>query len=260
MADTKYLGFVGRVDDPPLARHLYLLLDGSASMKEKELKSEKPKHRAVAEMVQDLIYRCHEDSEVDNALLTVICYDSKKVQDIRVLGYDVKADEEIDGGESDNSYKHFYRKPKDTEPRYIKQDLDQWDPLINHGGQTPIGLALGAARVLAEDWVLKSPEGKVRRAIICLLSDGMNYPDGKDNPNGVEERERIMEFTRSQDKGRIRIATVGYYQHEQGKSNDEDEGRRHLQALAYPQGAYFESNEADKIVDFIVATITVLSS
>lgn len=244
------------MDDPPLARHLYLLLDGSGSMKEKEQKSGKLKHRAVAEMVQDLIYRCHEEHRLDNALLTIICYDGTRVQDIRVHAYDVKAG----GGGSrlagDASYQHFFRIPSGTEPRYSKEDLDQWDPLINHGGHTPIGLALEATRILAEDWAQKAPEGKIRRAIICLLSDGKNYPDSIDNPNGIDAREQIRKFTLSNEPNRIRIATVGYYQHPEGQNDDEDEGRRLLRALAYPQDAYYESDEAAKLLEFIVATIT----
>lgn len=111
-----------------------------------------------------------------------------------------------------------------------------------------------------------APSGARHRATICLLSDGMNFPSTE--PNGIDERNRIVEFTRAQEeqekqggeyKGRIRIATVGYYQHPEGQNEEEDNGRRLLKALAYPERAYYESPDAKSIGRFLTRTVLVFS-
>lgn len=246
-----------------LMSHAYLLLDGSGSMGDSELRTRKPKHRAVAEMVQDLIKTLKDDDQIQDLLLTVICYDSNRVEDVRLRAYDVKQSEDS------------YRKPP-----YVDKDLDTWDPVVGHNGATPIGRALASARQMAEEWVKTAPSGTAHRAIIWLLTDGMNYPESE--PNGVDERNRIVDFTNAQEeqkkqgaeyKGRIRIATIGYYQFpdpqkpslsdeekkqlEQApkdKLEEEAKGRKLLKALAFPDHLHFESGDARTIAGFFTRT------
>lgn len=214
-----------------------LLLDGSGSMQSgSELKTGKIKHRAVAEMVLDLIRLLKDDPEVQDMMLSVICFDGHRVDDFCIEEYFVK----------ENPEWHF-------EPPYPKQPIDKLDPIVGHGGTTPIGLALGFAKELAQDWVLKAPKGYLYRAAICLLTDGQNYPE--DGPNGTEEKEEIIQFNEEHEaQGRIRVATVGYYQHPKGEDEDEDKGRTLLQSLA-DHNAYFETSEASKIADFLRRTL-----
>lgn len=228
-----------------LMSHAYLLLDGSGSMHNTELLAGKPKHRAVAEMIQDLIKTLKDDDQIQDILLSVICYDGNRVDDVRLSAYDIKASEE------------YYQQPP-----YAERDLDRWDPLVGHNGTTPIGRALAFSRQMAEEWVKSAPRGAKHRAVICLLSDGMNFPETE--PNGIDERNKIVDFNNSQEeqarqggdsKGRIRIATVGYYQSPEGQNKEEDEGRKLLKALAYPERAYFETREAKSIARFLRQTI-----
>ena len=233
-------------EGPPLVRHAFLLLDGSGSMEEKELRSGLTKHRAVAEMVQDLINELHEEDEIQEGLLTIICYDSTHIDDIRLSAYDVRRDED-------------YLRPGKP---YSEDDLNRWDPFIGHGMRTPIGRVLAFAREKAEEWVLSAPGGTIHRAVICLMSDGMNYPPTE--PNGMEENNSVQKFTnnqislegRGEYKGRIRIVTVGYFQHQKGQNEEEDQGRELLSQLAFPDTGYFETPDAKKIVQFLVKTLT----
>lgn len=122
------------------------------------------------------------------------------------------------------------------DPPYPKQPIDALDPIDGHGDTTPIGLALGFAKEMAQAWVLKAPKGYLYRAAICLLTDGQNYPE--DGPDRTEEKEEFNEEHAAQ--GRIRVTTVGYYQHPEGEDEDEDKGRRLLQSLA-DHNTYFET-------------------
>ena len=219
--------------------HAILLLDGSGSMKELEQQSGEPKHRAVAKMVQDLINEMHDSDEMEaSTQLSIICYDSNKVDDIRVQGYDVKAGE-----------------------YYQQGNLDLWDPIIGHGGGTPIGRALSVAREMAEKWVNEAQGEQSRRVVIYLLSDGMNYPDTE--PNGMVERQKIKNFNEQQMslpggiKGRIRTATVGYFQSAPGANPEEDKGRELLKSLPDNRAAsFFETASAKEIAAYVVRTMT----
>jgi hypothetical protein len=256
-----------------LLSHAILLLDGSGTMKTEELTTKKSKHRAVAEMVQDLIGLLHDDIEIRDTLLTVISYDGNRVNDVRLSCYDVKQS------------KQYYRKPRDRDPRYDASDIDRWDPLVGHGGTTPIGRALAFGRQRAEEWVLSAARGVEHRAVICLLSDGMNYPPTE--PDGMTDRQAIIEFNRAQReqldrggeyKGRVRLASVGYYQYRENHTwpvtgseyadnnkrlilqaalEEEAQGRKLLKSLAYPQAAYFESNEAHTIARFLFQSLVM---
>ena len=215
--------------------HAFLLLDGSGRMKDKEQQSGKPKHLAVAEMVQKLINELHDRPDINNTQLTVVCYDGVSVDDIRLRDYDVKAN-----------------------MHYNQANLDIWDPLRGHGGTTPIGRALEVGRELAERWVNDAQGMENRRGVIYLLSDGMVFPDTESN--GMGERQKIKDFNEEQTKsgsakGRIRIATVGYYQFPEGGSPEEDAGRELLKNLPDNPRAFFQTANASEITDYIVKTI-----
>jgi len=208
--------------------HAFVVLDGSGSMSETERASGKPKHRAVAEMVQKLIDTLHDDPQFDSTYLTVMCYDTRNYRDIRLEEYDVQ-----------------------TNTHYLSSDYDGWDPIIGHGQQTPIGDAMSFARECAESWIEQGDGLEKRRAVIYLLSDGMRTP-GSDGHDPMHEKSLIEAYNgREPSKGRIRIATVGYYQ----GGADETEGRTLLEQLATNTGAYFESSDATKIVDYVKNTI-----
>lgn len=219
--------------------HAFVLLDGSGSMTEAERNSGKPKHKAVAEMVQNLINEMYDNPSISNTQLTIVCYDSNSTDDIRLSDYDVKSN-----------------------MHYNQNNLDLWDPTRGHGGATPIGRALASGRNLAEQWVNAAQGMEVRRAVIYLLTDGMNYPDTE--PNGLSERQKIKDFNAQQEtlreqggfKGRIRTAALGYYQFPQGTNSEEDKGRDLLKNLPDNPNAYFETASAPELVDYIVRTIT----
>ena len=210
--------------------HPILVLDGSGSMQDNEQASGKPKHKAVAEMVQKLINMLHEDPQFEDTYLTIVAYDGENWKDVRLEQYNVQMETHV--GE---------------------ENYDRWDPLSGHGGGTPIGHALEYARQMAENWIEQASGQERRRAIIYLLSDGMNNI----GPDGMSEKQAIQDFNQATTKGVIRLATVGYFQHPEGADNEEDEGRRLLKQLVTNPGAYFESNDVNKILNYIKQTITL---
>jgi len=223
--------------------HAFLLLDGSASMRAPELKSKMPKHRAVAKMVQELINELYDNPAMQNTQLTIVCYDSNNVKDVRLSDYDIKS-------------KMHYKRECD------EKDVDKWDPLIGHKGNTPIGRALAFGRELAEKWINDAHGVETRRGVIYLMSDGMVYPDTE--PNGMDEIRKIKDFNAQQEKlkeegrykGRIRVHTVGYYQLPEGSDEEEDKGRELLKSLPDNPKAYKETPTAEEIADYIIRTIT----
>lgn len=235
-----------------IAIHALLLLDGSGSMRAPE-STGMPKHRAIARMVQRLITvlgEAHKVQRILRIIITIICYSGDWVDDVRLSAYDVKESEE------------FHRQHP-----YVDKDLDRWDPVIAHGGSTPIGRALAFARQMAEEWVKSAPNSVYHGAVICLLSDGMNIPETE--PNGVEERNGIVDFNSAQEEQRkqgseraelIWILTLGYYQYPEGQNREEDEGRKLLKALAFPEQLYFESAVAEEMVSFIVKAVVIAAS
>lgn len=208
--------------------HAYLVLDGSRSMASKERISGKDKHLAIAEMVQSLIDILHDDPEMDDVFLSVYSYDGNGTRQ-RLEEYDTRAD----------TY-------------YQNTDYSRWDPLINHGGNTPIGEALEFVRLRAENWVQSAIGQEQHRAVIYLLSDGEQNA-GRD-PMAV--RDELVKF--QSPKGRVRLSTVGYFQFKEGESGEtkeEKEGRKLLSALPLNDKAYFESGAAKSIVDYIKRTV-----
>ena len=104
-----------------------------------------------------------------------------------------------------------------------------------------------------EAWVKAAP-GQVQRRCVCyVLSDGMNNI----GPDGREEKKAIQEFNFSSEQGEIRLATIGYFQSEEGKGTnpEEDAGRQLLKDLAH-NNEYFESDDVERIVRYILETVT----
>jgi hypothetical protein len=105
---------------------------------------------------------------------------------------------------------------------------------------------------------VNASDGQVqRRAVIYLLSDGMNNY----GPDGMEERSAIEAFNASSEKGRIRLATIGYFQSEESASGmllnpEEEAGRQLLRALPLNDKAYFEASNVTEIVRYILSTLT----
>ncbi len=211
-------------------RHAFLLLDGSGSMHDPE-RSGEPKHRAVASMVQQIIEQAHQ--KFTDTFLSVLAYDADGDNHARVtellLDYDVS-----DSVYNDNT------------------NLDLWDPLPQHGGNTPIGAVLAYAREKAETWVRLAQNQEQRRAVIYLLSDGMNNV----GPDGTEQRALIDTFNKESTQGKVRLACVGYFQHGLGVSTEEDAGRELLRRLSTTK--VFESSDVSEIIAYILSTMTVL--
>lgn len=220
------------------ARHAFLVLDGSGSMVDKEKGSKKPKHVAVAEMVQHIIDHLN-DGKFQDTYLSVYAYDAsgtpgKEVVHVTELlrGYDTQA-AIYSGG----------------------TDFMKWDPLREHGGMTPIGSALSHVFGQAAAWVDQADGTEERRAIIYLLSDGMNNI----GPNGKDTSKQIEDFNAKSKKGRIRLSTIGYFQHDEGSDPEEDAGRSLLRSMPNNQHAYFEASQGGEIAKYIFDTIPVLA-
>jgi uncharacterized protein YegL len=224
-------------DFSELEVQVYLLLDASGSMSGKELKTGQQKSKRVGWMVQELLSGM-DDPQYEFACVTVACFaagnDGAKV--LCLL----------------DAHNPFYLKTYTQSP-----NPEFWDPLSpahrlqGMGPYTPIGTALAWARSKAEQWVNEADGQVKRRGVIYLLSDGeSNY-----GPDGREEKKAIEAFNASCEKGRIRLATIGYFQSEPGKNKDEDEGRKLLNELA-TRGEYFESDDVEKIVRYVLSTVT----
>ncbi len=244
-------------------KHVYLVLDGSGSMIDKEIKQIKPtrqeglpKHERVAQMVQDIINDLFDDK---NTFLSVIAFDAD------------------DSGARITEPLDTYDTQEDT---YKDGDISLWDPLSQHGSYTPIGQALSYAREKAEAWVKDAVGQELRRAAIFLLSDGMNNR----GDDGRGEKAKIEQFNaENKQKGYIRLATIGYYQfpadrlktegvniqtdlsrEEQGVLQEETQGRELLKAIVASDNpearqSYFEASDIDKIKGFIQFTVQALS-
>lgn len=220
------------------ARHAYLVLDGSGSMIDKEQVSKKPKHVAVAEMVQRIIDQLN-DGKFQDTYLSVYAYDA--------------------AGSSGNEVARVTELLRDYDTQAAvysgATDFMQWDPLRDHGGLTPIGSALSHVYSHAAAWVEQADGTEERRAIIYLLSDGMNNV----GPDGSDVTKQIEAFNAKSTKGRIRLSTIGYFQHDEGGDNEEDAGRKLLRRLPNNEHAYFEAAKGAEIAKYIFDTIPVLA-
>lgn len=215
-----------------LSRHAFLVLDGSGSMSDIEKLSGKPKNVAVAEMVQQIINSLN-GSEFADTFLSVYAYDAA-AGDVRIT----------------EMLKDYYA----LSSTYNESaDVMKWDPLQGHGGMTPIGSALEYAFKQASVWVENADGSEARRAIIYLLSDGMNNVGA----DGMEVKKQIEQFNATTDKGRIRLSTIGYFQYEKGTNTDEDKARDLLRNLPTNTRAYFEAASVKDIAGYIFDTISL---
>jgi len=223
---------------PDVEAHAYVVMDGSGTMGERERITGELKHLRTAWLFQDVLNRM-DDPQYEFAIVTGCCFstDSNGVKVISLL-------------EEHNPYM--------LKTYTGNTDLTYWDSLSPQnraqgmGNMTPIGSALAWARQRAEQWVTAS-EGQVqRRAVIFLLSDGKN----NFGPEGMEEKAAMQAFNASCKKGRIRLATIGYYQLPEGENAEEDAGRRLLRALPLNSDAYFEADNVERIVPYILSTLT----
>jgi hypothetical protein len=222
---------------PDIEALAILMLDASGTMGQKEFKTNEFKHLRVALMVQDLL-NALDNLQYAPVLITIACFSADKgeAKIISLLEghcpYDLKT--------------------------YTGGPPEHWDGLnaqnraqgMGHG--TPIGTALAWARKHAEAWV-QAARGQVqRRAVIYLLSDGMNNI----GPDGKEEKKAIQDFNLSCEQGEIRLATIGYFQSPEGTNPEEDDGRQLLKDLVLNDHAYFESDDVQKIGRYILETVT----
>jgi hypothetical protein len=215
-------------------------MDASGTMGEKELKSGVEKHLCAAMGVQKVLDGM-DDPQYENACISVACFSANRggVQILPLLDC---------------------HKPYEAKTYTGNTDLELWDGLsakncaLGMGGGTPIGSALILARELAEQWVNASPGQVQRRAVIYLMSDGMNNV----GPDGRDQKELMKAFNASCEKGEVRLATIGYFQSPEGTNREEDEGRRLLRDLPLNAKAYFESDDFTAIVGYILSTLALV--
>jgi hypothetical protein len=225
---------------PDVEAHAYILVDGSGTMGEKELLSGELKHRRCAWMVQQLL-NAMDSPQYEYAFITVVIFSADR-EGVKVVSL-------LEG-----------HNPCQSKMYTGNTDLDIWDGLSPQnraqgmGNQTPIGTAIAWAREQAEQWVNASTGQVKRRAVIYLLSDGMNTY----GPSGLEEKKAIQAFNSSSERGGIRLATIGYFQSKEGDGTrpEEDAGRRLLRDLVLNDKAYFEAGNVHEIVRYILSTLT----
>ena len=227
---------------PDVEAHAYVMVDSSTTMTLEEWKTQEPKHRRAAVMVQEIL-NAMDDPQYEYACLTVAFWtaDSTGVKVLPVL-------------DTHNPY--------EMKTYTDNKELDFWDPFSPQhraqgmGGRTPVGEAIAWGRRRAEEWITASPGQVQRRAVIYLISDGMNNY----GPNGIDEKHAIVALNNASEKGHIRLSTIGYFQSEPGTNQEEDDGRQLLQALPLNSKAYFEADNVDDIVRYVLSTITLAMS
>jgi hypothetical protein len=223
---------------PEIELHAYLVVDGSATMREIERVTQELKHLRAAWLFQEVLNRM-DDPQYEFAVISGCCFSADRtgVKVISLL--------------------------EEHNPFMLKTytgntDLTYWDALSPQnlsqgmGNMTPIGSALAWGRERAEQWVNAAQGQVLRRAALFLFSDGKNNY----GPDGMEEKAAIQDFNASCKKGYIRLASIGYFQMEEGKNAEEDAGRALLRALPRNQDAFFEADNVEKIVPFILSTMT----
>jgi hypothetical protein len=223
---------------PDIEARAYILLDGSSSMAEPELKTGERKHRRAAWMVQEVI-NATDDPQYEYVSVSVASFSANR-DGVKVLSL-------LD------AYRSYESKAYTG-----NTDLGMWDVFspahraAGMGGMTPLGTAVAFGRRQAEQWVNASPGQVQRRAVIYVLTDGMNNV----GPDGMEEKKAIAAFNASSEKGYVRLSSIGYFQSPPGDNPEEDAGRRLLRALVLNPDAYFESDNVTNIVRYILSTTT----
>jgi hypothetical protein len=223
---------------PEIELHAYLVVDGSGTMSEIERVTGELKRLRTAWLFQEVLNRM-DDPQYEFAVISGCCFSADRtgVKVISLL--------------------------EDHNPYMLKTytgntDLTYWDALSPQnlsqgmGNMTPIGSALAWGIERAEQWVNAAQGQVLRRAALFVLSDGKN----NFGPDGMEEKAAIEAFNASCKKGYIRMASIGYFQMEEGKNDEEDAGRTLLRALPRNDDGYFEANNVEDIVRYILCTTT----
>ena len=222
-----------------------IMLDASGTMVVIERKTGEPKHICAARGVQKVL-DAMDDPQYENAFISVVPFSASRggVQILSLLDC---------------------HKPYEAKTYSGNTNPEPWDGLspqnraLGMGGGTPIGSALIWARERAEQWVNAAPGQVQRRAVIYLMSDGMNNV----GPDGRDQKVAIKAFNASCEKGEVRLATIGYFQSEESpdgtlKNPEEEAGRRLLRDLPLNSAAYFESDDFTAIVGYILSTLTLV--
>jgi hypothetical protein len=225
---------------PDIEAHAIIMVDASGTMGGIEQRSGVEKHLCAAQGVQKVV-DAMDDPQYENACLSVASFSANRggVQIVSLLDC---------------------HKPYEAKTYTGNTDLQLWDGLspqncaLGMGGGTPIGSALDWARDRAEQWVNAALGQVQRRAVIYLMSDGMNNV----GPDGRDQKVAIQAFNASCEKGEIRLATIGYFQSPEGTNIEEDEGRRLLRDLPLNSAAYFESDNFTYIVGYILSTLALV--
>jgi hypothetical protein len=230
---------------PDIECHAIIMVDASGTMGGKERKTDEEKHLCAARGVQKVL-DAMDDPQYENACLSVAPFSANRggVQIVSLLDC---------------------HKPYEAKTYTGNTDLQLWDGLspqncaLGMGGGTPIGSALRCAREIGEQWVNASPGQVQRRAVIYLMSDGMNNV----GPDGRDEKKAIEAFNASCEKGEIRLAAIGYFQSEESASGklmdpEEEAGRQLLRDLPLNSAAYFESDNFTYIVGYILSTLALV--
>jgi hypothetical protein len=238
MIDESYEREEGLVDLQILG---IFLVDASRTMRGTELKSGKPKYQRAMWMIQEVHNRL-DDPQYQEAAITLAYFSA--------VGQDVKIVTILDD-----------YNPYDLKTYTGNTDLTIWDPFspanLAQGlcNLTPIGSGLAWGFKQAAAWVTAAPGQLQRRCIIFVLSDGMNNV----GPDGRQEKQAIEAFNATCEKGQIRVATIGYFQSAPGTDQEDQEqaeGRKLLKDLVLNEDAYFESDDIEKILRYILGTFT----
>jgi len=227
MPDTEFLAMI--------------MMDGSATMDIEERKSRVKKHLRAAQGFQAVIDTM-DDPQFENASISLAFFSASR------------------GGVQIVSSLDCYN-PYQAKTYSGNTNLEIWDALspqnraLGMGGGTPIGSAVKWGLERVQQWVA-SAQGQVqRRAVVYVMSDGMNNV----GPDGRDEKTALQAFNAACKKGEVKLATIGYFQSEQLEdgtltNRDEEDGRQLLRALPLNTAAYFQSDDIDKIVRYILAT------
>lgn len=217
-----------------------IMADASGTMAEIELRTGEQKSLCVAWMIQEIL-NALDDPQYQDTFATLAFFSADR-DGVKI----VSALEEYNA--------HTLKTYTDNTDLTIWDGLSPQNRAQGMGGRTPIGTALIWALERAKQWVTAATGQVPRRCVIYILSDGASN-QGSD---GMEQRAEIEAFNASCETGNIRLATIGYFQTQEGdgKRPDEEAGRRLLRALPLNEGAYFEADNVQAIVRYILSTIT----
>jgi hypothetical protein len=222
-----------------------IMMDGSATMGNDERKSGVQKHLCAAKGFQALL-DAMDYPQYENASISLAFFSANRggVQIVSALDC---------------------HKPQEAKTYSGNTDLIIWDPFspqnlaLGMGGWTPLGSAVTWGLDRAKQWV-ESAQGQVqRRAVVYIMSDGMNNV----GPDGRDEKTALHSFNAACKHGEVRLATIGYFQSEQLEDGtltdpEEEKGRQLLRDLVPNTAAYFQSDDINKIVGYILSTTAVM--